>query len=85
MPLWHIADARLVVELREWRPEEDDVTAEVLGQAEQPLDEGGLARAVRAEQGDDLTARDGQVDVVDNGAIGIPEGCRPQRDERGVY
>jgi hypothetical protein len=52
------------------------------GQAEHDLDRGGLAGAVRAEQGDRLTGGDGQVDRTDRPHAAVGFGQPGQHDAR---
>jgi hypothetical protein len=52
------------------------------GQAEHHLDRGGLAGAVRAEDGDGLTGGDGQVDRTDGVDVAVRLGQAREHDPR---
>ena len=81
MPLRHVPQAAMVPEAFERYAEKRHGAAEVVVQPEHPLDQCRLARAVGAQDGDDLTGPDVQGDPGDNCPVGIPEGRGPQRDD----
>ncbi len=86
VPLRHVAQPRVVPGPREpleRRTEEVDLAAEPVAQAEQALDDRGLAGAVRPEDRHDLTGVDVEGDVPDHRGVRIPERRRPQRDDGG--
>src|SRR5665647_862056 len=72
MPLRHVPEAGMVVETVDRRAEEGYLAAEVVVEAEQPLDQCRLAGTVGAQYRDDLTGMDVQGDVGDHRAVGIP-------------
>ena len=74
MALRDVSQAGMVPETVDRGAEERHLAAEMVVQPEQPLDQRRLARAVGAQDGDDLTGMDVQGDPGDDRAVGIPEG-----------
>jgi hypothetical protein len=74
MPLGHIADPRAIAEVRPRHTEDLDRAGEPMGEAEDPLDEGGLARAVGPEDGEHVAAVHVEGDPADGGGVVIAEG-----------
>jgi hypothetical protein len=81
MPLRDVPQAGMVPESVEECAEELHLAADVVVQPQDPLDQGRLAGAVGAQDGDDLTGVDVHGDVGDDRAVAIPERCQPQRDD----
>jgi len=81
MALRHVPQARMVPELVERCPEELHLATDVVVQPEDSLDQGRLAGAVGAQDGDDLTGMNVHADPGDHGAVDIPEGGLPQRHD----
>ena len=79
-----VADPTLDLAGMSGRIEADDarLAARRLGQTEEHEDRGGLARAVRPEQPEDLAGSDLQIELVDRGQRVVALRQRPGPDER---
>lgn len=83
MPLGHVPEAREVAEVRARHTEDVDLSGEKVSEPEQPFGDCRFPGAVGAQDEDDLTGGDGEVDIVDDGVIAVAEGGSAQRDDRG--
>ena len=63
MPLGHVPEAREVAEVRARHTEDVDLSGEKVSEPEQPFGDCRFPGAVGAQDEDDLTGGDGEVDI----------------------
>jgi hypothetical protein len=84
VPLRHVPDAPAFAEAMGGDAEEVDLAGDDLREPEHPTDEGGLAGAVRADEGDHLAAPHDEIGAAQDGLLAVADAGRAELDDGGV-